>query len=87
MRYGLSRASQYRAPIFVTVSMNLLVLEHVREYNKSWNFCDGMNEEQIESEIREYGLAAPDGHWAVARTKALALLRRRLRGRFRRLPG
>ena len=28
-------------------------LEHVREYNKSWNFCDGMNEEQIESEIRE----------------------------------
>ena len=28
-------------------------LEHVREYNKSWNFCDGMDENQIESEIRE----------------------------------
>ena len=28
-------------------------LEHVREYNKSWNFCAGMDENQIESEIRE----------------------------------
>lgn len=27
-------------------------LEHVREYNKSWNYCRGMSEKQIEREIR-----------------------------------
>jgi len=27
-------------------------LEHVREYNKSWNFCRGMSEDQLEQEIR-----------------------------------
>ena len=28
-------------------------LEHVREYNKSWNFCAGMDIDEIESEIRQ----------------------------------
>jgi len=28
-------------------------LEHVREYNKSWNFCAGMGCDEIESEIRQ----------------------------------
>jgi DnaJ domain len=28
-------------------------LEHVREYNKSWNYCCGMSEQQIEREIRD----------------------------------
>jgi hypothetical protein len=27
-------------------------LDHVREYNKSWNYCSGMSEGQIEREIR-----------------------------------
>ena len=27
-------------------------LDHVREYNKSWNYCRGMDETQIEREIR-----------------------------------
>lgn len=27
-------------------------LEHVREYNRAWNFYVGMNEQQIESEVR-----------------------------------
>ncbi len=27
-------------------------LEHVREYNKKWNFCAGLSEKQIEREIR-----------------------------------
>jgi len=27
-------------------------LDHVREYNKAWNFCAGMDADQIESEIR-----------------------------------
>lgn len=28
-------------------------LDHVRIYNKSWNFCAGMNATEIETEIRE----------------------------------
>jgi curved DNA-binding protein CbpA len=28
-------------------------LDHVREYNKSWNYCSGMSERQIEQEIRQ----------------------------------
>ncbi len=27
-------------------------LDHVRAYNKSWNYCQGMSEDEIESEIR-----------------------------------
>jgi hypothetical protein len=27
-------------------------LEHIREYNKNWNFCAGLSEKQIEREIR-----------------------------------
>ncbi|MHA1112946.1 MAG: molecular chaperone DnaJ, partial [Alphaproteobacteria bacterium] len=29
-----------------------LCLDHVRNYNKSWNFYAGMNREQIEAETR-----------------------------------
>ncbi len=28
-------------------------LDHVREYNKCWNYCSGMNEREIEREIRQ----------------------------------
>ena len=28
-------------------------LEHVREYNKAWNFCSGMDSDEIETEIRQ----------------------------------
>jgi DnaJ-domain-containing protein 1 len=27
-------------------------LEHVREYNKAWNFCQGMNEQEIDAMVR-----------------------------------
>ena len=27
-------------------------LDHVREYNKSWNFCQGMNEHEIDAMVR-----------------------------------
>ena len=27
-------------------------LDHVRAYNKAWNYCEGMNEDEIEDEIR-----------------------------------
>jgi len=51
---GCKEAGDYRAP---RSRDNLeefywFCLEHVREYNKSWNYCRGMSEEQIELEIR-----------------------------------
>lgn len=41
-------------------------LDHVREYNKSWNFCAGMNEAQIEALIRQdttWERATHPMHW------------------------
>jgi curved DNA-binding protein CbpA len=51
---GCNYAGEHRAP---RSRDNLeefywFCLEHVREYNKSWNFCRGMSEEQVEREIR-----------------------------------
>lgn len=51
---GCSEAGEHRAP---RSRDNLeefywFCLEHVREYNRSWNFCRGMTEEQVEREIR-----------------------------------
>ena len=28
-------------------------LDHIREYNKNWNYYEGLNNEEIESEIRK----------------------------------
>ena len=28
-------------------------IEHIREYNKKWNYYEGLNNEEIESEIRK----------------------------------
>ena len=52
-------------------------LNHVREYNKSWNFCAGMDAEQIETAIREdmvwrrptwpIGIAEKDCRWRFIR--------------------
>ena len=28
-------------------------LDHIREYNRSWNYCAGMSETQVETEIRD----------------------------------
>ena len=30
-----------------------LCLDHIREYNKAWNYYEGMNEEEIEEQIRK----------------------------------
>lgn len=51
---GCGEAGEHRAP---RSRDNLeefywFCLEHIREYNKSWNFCRGMTEEQVEREIR-----------------------------------
>ncbi len=45
---------EYRAPA-PRQSRNryyLFCLDHVREYNKAWNFCAGMDEREIERQIR-----------------------------------
>jgi hypothetical protein len=51
---GCTAAGEHRAP---RSRENLnefywFCLEHVREYNRSWNYCRGLNERQIEREIR-----------------------------------
>ena len=45
----------YRAPVSPDKldSHYWFCLDHVREYNKAWNFCLGKNEDQIEHLIRE----------------------------------
>ncbi len=44
-------------------------LEHVREYNKAWNFCSGFSQSEIESMIRSDTTwerqTRPMAHWAA----------------------
>lgn len=51
---GCDAAGEHRAPRSRDnlAEFYWFCLEHVREYNKSWNYCRGMNEQQIELEIR-----------------------------------
>ena len=48
------KIGEYRAPESRENLHNYiwLCLDHVREYNKSWNYYEGMNEEEIEKQIR-----------------------------------
>lgn len=46
---GRFRAPQDRAHLNRYV---WFCLEHVRDYNAAWNFCDGMSEDEMEAEIR-----------------------------------
>ena len=32
---------------------NFFCIEHIRDFNKSWNYFDGLNEEEFENEIRK----------------------------------
>lgn len=49
-----AEAADYRAPRGRTQlgEYYWFCLEHVREYNRSWNFCAGMTADDIEREIR-----------------------------------
>jgi curved DNA-binding protein CbpA len=51
---GCGEAGEHRAPRSRDnlAEFYWFCLEHVREYNRSWNYCRGMNEAQIEQEIR-----------------------------------
>src|SRR6201996_1316488 len=67
---GCTGAGLYRAPKSRHELRNYhrFCLDHVREYNKSWNFCDGMSEAEIEAMVRRDTTwerqTAPLGHWA-----------------------
>ncbi len=58
-------------------------LEHVREYNKAWNFFEGLSPEEIENYIRDATVwerpAWPLGQWGASEKK---LREKALRGIF-----
>jgi DnaJ-domain-containing protein 1 len=51
---GCEGEGLYRAPksVHQLREYHWFCLEHVREYNKSWNFCTGMTEAEIEAMVR-----------------------------------
>jgi len=52
---GCTEQGQYRAPIAPDRLNTYLwfCLDHVREYNKAWNYCAGKSDVEIEAMIRE----------------------------------
>jgi hypothetical protein len=54
-RVGCTEHGEYRAPVTPdsTDDHYWFCLEHVREYNKAWNYCAGRSDEEIESMIRD----------------------------------
>ena len=51
---GCGEPGEYRAPRSRNDLENYywFCLKHVREYNAAWNYCAGMNEDEIERQIR-----------------------------------
>lgn len=50
---GCKHDGQFRAPRDRALSEYMwLCLDHVREYNKRWNFYEGMSADEVEDEIR-----------------------------------
>ena len=52
---GCAAAGEHRAPRSRDhlEEFYWFCLDHVREYNRLWNYCSGMSEQQIELEIRQ----------------------------------
>ncbi len=52
---GCGDAGLYRAPRSPDTLRDYywFCLDHVRAYNKAWNYCAGMSEEEIEQQIRQ----------------------------------
>jgi hypothetical protein len=68
---GCAKEGEYRAPKSRS-SLNeywWFCLDHVREYNRAWNYHEGMSPEQIEAEIRRDTTwqrpSWPLGYWGV----------------------
>ncbi|MFT5540591.1 MAG: hypothetical protein ACI82H_002124 [Alphaproteobacteria bacterium] len=53
-RAGCTEYGEYRAPVSPnrTEDHYWFCLEHVREYNKAWNYCAGRTDDEIETMIR-----------------------------------
>jgi DnaJ-domain-containing protein 1 len=72
---GLYRAPKSRRELR---EYHWFCLDHVREYNKAWNFCAGMSEAEIEAMVRRDTTwerdTKPLSHWAAheERLKAAA---------------
>ncbi|MBF0094926.1 MAG: J domain-containing protein [Alphaproteobacteria bacterium] len=50
---GCRHVGAYRAPRSRALTdYYWFCLEHVRDYNRAWNYCEGMSEEDIEERIR-----------------------------------
>ena len=52
---GCTETGEYKAPRSRNEfdrRYRMFCLEHVREYNKAWNYCQGMSESEIEAQIR-----------------------------------
>lgn len=52
---GCKEEGEYRAPVAPDRLNTYLwfCLDHVREYNKAWNYCAGRSDDEIEAMIRE----------------------------------
>ena len=52
---GCREQAEYRAPRSrqELKDYRWFCLEHVREYNVSWNYCKGMDEDEIEAQVRQ----------------------------------
>ena len=53
--FNCIKLGEYKAP-FSRKNINTYIyfcLEHVREYNRKWNYYEGLNDSEIESEIRK----------------------------------
>ncbi len=51
---GCAAPASHRAPKARSQLDNFywFCLDHIREYNRNWNYCSGMSDTQVESEIR-----------------------------------
>jgi DnaJ-domain-containing protein 1 len=68
---GCAGEGLYRAPKSVNQlrDYHWFCLDHVREYNKSWNFCSGLSQSEIEAMIRRDTTwereTRPISHWTA----------------------
>jgi DnaJ-domain-containing protein 1 len=83
---GCSGEGLYRAPKSNRQlrEYHWFCLDHVREYNKAWNFCSGMSEAEIEAMVRRDTTwereTRPISHWVAHEEKLHAAAQAYARG-------
>ncbi|HEX2580505.1 MAG TPA: J domain-containing protein [Dongiaceae bacterium] len=80
-RPGCAGEGRYRAPRDRTHLRDYyyFCLDHVRDYNKTWDYYAGMGPEEIEREIRN-SIVGERPSWPLGRRGAPGLFARRMRG-------